>query len=145
MSRLSWEEYALELAVTAAMRSEDPFKKVGACALGDDNKVLALGYNGLASGKELDSEKKKKFWEDRDFRRPFVIHAEANCLSGIKRGECNIFASTLLPCSSCATLIAAYKIPKVVYSEEYKRDEKAKWIFDFYNIELIKINSKEVK
>ena len=85
--------------VTAAMRSEDPFKKVGACALGDDNKVLALGYNGLASGKELDPEKKKKFWEDRDFRRPFVIHAEANCLSGIKRGECNIFDSTLLTCS----------------------------------------------
>ena len=74
-----------------------------------------------------------------------MIHAEANCLSLFKAGECKILAVTLLPCSACATLIAAYKIPKVIYSEEYKRDEKAKLIFDFYNIELIKINSKEVK
>tara|TARA_R100001163_G_C5059374_1_gene196078 strand:- start:1393 stop:1818 length:426 start_codon:yes stop_codon:yes gene_type:complete len=141
MSRLSWEEYAIELARTASLRSEDPHKKVGACALDYSNKVLGVGYNGLASGKEVPDV----FWEDRDLRRPYMIHAEANCLSLFKAGECKILAVTLLPCSACATLIAAYKIPKVIYSEEYKRDEKAKLIFDFYNIELIKINSKEVK
>ena len=44
--RPSWGEYALSLAQTAATRSEDPYYKVGACALSADNKVLGLGYNG---------------------------------------------------------------------------------------------------
>ena len=51
--RLPWREYAMELAKTASLRSEDPYKKVGACALAEDGKVLALGYNGLASGKTI--------------------------------------------------------------------------------------------
>ena len=133
--RLSWEEYALALAETAALRSEDPYQKVGACALGHDNKVLGLGYNGLASGKQAH----EPFWENRDFRRPYMIHAEANCLSLFRSGECSLLAVTLLPCSYCATLIAAYKIPRVVYREVYKQDQKAVDIFKFYDINLTKI------
>ena len=38
--RLSWEKYALNLAVTASWRSEDHYVQVGACALGKDNMVL---------------------------------------------------------------------------------------------------------
>jgi dCMP deaminase len=139
MSRLSWREYAAELAKTAALRSEDPHRKVGACALAEDGKVLALGYNGLASGKSIAPWSRDSFWADRDARRPFVIHAEANCLSMIKSGQCHILATTLLPCSYCATMIAAYKIPRVVYLEEYDRDSKAHEIFKFYGISLDKI------
>jgi dCMP deaminase len=138
--RLSWEEYAIKLAQTASLRSEDPYMKVGACALGEGNKILSLGYNGLASGKELATNERSLFWDNRDHRRAFMIHAEANCLSMVKSGECTVLASTLLPCSYCATLIAAYKIPKVVYLKEYERDSKAKCIFDFYEIELVKLN-----
>ena len=74
--RISWEEYALEIARAASLRSEDPFVKVGACALNKDHMVVGVGYNGLASGKNLD-------WQNfsRDERRPLMIHAEANCLS----------------------------------------------------------------
>ena len=110
--RLSWEEYALSLAFTASQRSEDPHMKVGACALNEHNMVLALGYNGLAPRKEVVD----LFWKDRDLRRPYMIHAEANCLSLVKRGEVTLLAVTLLPCASCATLIASYDIPKVVYA-----------------------------
>ena len=132
--RLSWEEYALSLAFTASQRSEDPYMKVGACALNEHNMVLALGYNGLAPRKEV----MDLFWKDRDLRRPYMIHAEANCLSLVKRGEVSLLAVTLLPCASCATLIASYDIPKVVYGEVYERDTKALEIFDFYGIECVK-------
>ena len=132
MKRLPWEQYALALAETASTRSEDPYQKVGACALGADNKVLGLGYNGLASGKRAHS----LFWEDRDFRRPYMIHAEANCLSLFRSGECRLLAITLLPCSYCAALIAAYKIPEVIYKEPYEQDQKALDIFKFYDINL---------
>ena len=134
--RPNWEEYALGLARSASTRSEDPYQKVGACALNEDHMVLALGYNGLAAGKMAE---KGGFWEDRDRRRPFMIHAEANCLSLCKRGEPKLLAVTLLPCSYCATMIASYGIKTVVYGEIYKRDTDAINIFEFYNIELLSI------
>lgn len=134
--RLPWEKYALRLAQTASLRSEDPHVKVGACALGKGNKVLSLGYNGLASG----TCAPKDFWEDRDYRRKFMVHAEANCLSMFGVGDCLLLATTLLPCSYCATMIAAYKIPEVIYLEEYERDTCAKEIFGFYGVKLSRIN-----
>lgn len=137
MQRLSWEQYALELAKTASLRSEDPFRKVGACALSKTNRVLGVAYNGLTAGKEVNAE----FWNDRDKRRPFMIHAEANLMSLFNRGECGIIAVTLLPCVCCAKLICAWGVPKVVYSEEYDNVDAihTKEIFDFYDVEIEKL------
>jgi len=133
--RSSWEQYALELAKTASLRSQDPYQQVGACALSHENMVLGVGYNGLAAGKDVDDA----FWKDRDNRRKYMLHAEANCLSLFKRGEARLIAVTLLPCSYCATMIAAYNIPLVIYSQEYERDVQARDIFNFYKIKLLKI------
>ena len=131
-SRISWERFAIEIADTASLRSEDPHRKVGACALNHQNMVIGVGYNGLASGKDV----AKEFWEDRDARRPYMIHAEANCLSLCKKGEVRLLAVTLLPCSYCATMIASYGIQKVVYRDVYEKDLKAEEIFSFYRIAL---------
>ena len=132
--RPSWEEYALNLAIAASERSEDPYIKVGACALNEENMVLGVGYNGLASGKDVADS----FWGDRHYRRPFMIHAEVNCLSLFKKGEAKLLACTLMPCASCATMIASYGIETVVYKDIYHRDTKALSIFDFYGIECVK-------
>ena len=133
--RVSWEEYALDVARTVAKRSEDPHKKVGACALNEKNMIVAVGYNGLASGKDVSYQ----FFRNRNHRRPYMIHAEVNCLSLVKRGQVSLLACTLLPCSSCATMIAAYGIKKVVYEEVYDRDTTAFGIFDFYEIHCVKL------
>ena len=129
--RISWERYALQIAKVASLRSEDPYVKVGACGLNKENRVIGVAYNGLASGKTVDPI----FWKDRDKRRPFMIHAEANLLSLFQKNECHLLACTLLPCSSCATLIAAHGIKKVVYNNLYNKDLKGLEIFDFYGIE----------
>jgi dCMP deaminase len=134
--RISWEEYALKIAETASLRSEDIYKKVGACALDHSNRVIGVAYNGLASGVEAP----KDFWVDRDKRRPYMIHAEVNLLSLFKREECKLLACTLLPCSCCASMIAAYGIKKVVYKEIYNRDTSAFDIFKFYNVDYEKLN-----
>jgi len=135
MKRISWEEYALKIAEVASLRSEDPFVKVGACALDYSNRVIGVAYNGLASNKSVDST----FWEDRDKRRPFVIHAEANLLSLFKRGECHLLACTLLPCSYCASLISAHGIKQVIFRDVYDRDAKALDIFKFNGISCTQI------
>ena len=131
--RIDWYEYSMLLAFAAAKRSEDPYKKVGACALNKDKMVVGLGYNGLASG----TDPHPGFWDDRDARRKFMIHAETNCLSLCKKGEVELLAVTLLPCSYCATMIASYGVKEVLYHEEYENDKAAKDIFSFYNIEML--------
>ena len=130
--RIDWDSYALNLALAASKRSEDPYVQVGACALDFENRVLGVAYNGLAPGKNAP----KDFWKDRDKRRPYMIHAEANLLSLFCRGECKTIACTLLPCSSCAAMIAGYGVEKVIYKDVYARDTSAKEIFKFYKIKL---------
>jgi dCMP deaminase len=129
--RISWKDYALKMAEVTTLRSEDPFMKVGAVVLNKENRVVGVGYNGLASGKTVTEE----FWKDRNERRKYMIHAEANALLNVKLGEGDLLACTLLPCGSCATLIAAHGIKHVVYNEVYKRDTSSLEIFKFYGIE----------
>jgi dCMP deaminase len=134
--RITWEQYAINIAKEAAARSEDPFRKVGACALNHENKVIGVAYNGLVSN----FDPPPTFWSDRDFRRKYMVHAEVNLLSLFRRDECKVVACTLLPCTACACMIACYGVKKVVYQELYERDCSAFEIFNFYNIELEQIN-----
>jgi dCMP deaminase len=140
MSRVNWDEHALILAFAATCRSQDPFKKVGACALDYNNHVLGVAYNGLAPGKNVDNE----FWFNREERRPYILHAETNLLSRLSIGEAKTIAITLQPCSSCAINIAAHGIKRVVYSENYEYDTKGLDVLNFYNIELVQIPKQTI-
>lgn len=111
MSRLTWEQYALNLAYAAATRSEDPHHKVGAAILRPDHSVASVGYNGAAPGVEID-------WSDRDARRAHVVHAETNALRWVTPGEGSLLACTMMPCQSCILAAAAFGIKRVVYFEE---------------------------
>ena len=135
--RLDWDTYALRIAEVAALRSEDPWVQVGACALDHSNRVIGVAYNGLAPGKNVTGV----FWNDRDGRRPYILHAETNLISLFKRGEAKTIACTLLPCSSCAQHIIAHDVKKVIYRDLYTKDQKALEIFDFYGIEVKRITS----
>jgi len=140
MQRISWDKHALLLAWAATCRSEDPYIKVGACALGFNHEVLGVAYNGLAPGKNVSEE----FWVDRDKRRPFMIHAETNLLSRIHPGQAKMIAVTLQPCTYCAQAIASYGIKKVIYTLKYDFDKKGLDILDFYNIEHKCISREEI-
>lgn len=132
MKRLSWEEYALRLAETAKLRSEDPFFQVGACALRADGSVASLGYNGPPPKINID-------WSDRDQRRFRVSHAESNCLRYCKPGEVEILACSLSPCVDCLKQIASFSIKTVIYGQKYERDPLAFKIAEEFGIELRKI------
>jgi len=136
LKRPTFAEIALKTAKIWSERSEDLHQKVGACILNKDGRVLSVGYNGLLSKIYAD----QKFWANRDHRRNYVIHAEANALSLIKKqDDPYLIAVTLLPCADCARNIACHGIKKVVYSNEYERDQTSKKIFKLYDIELLKI------
>ena len=128
-ARLSWEEYALQLATAAAARSEDPYERVGACVLRLDYSVAGVGYNGAPSGVEID-------WSDRDRRRERVVHAEVNALRYIRPDEGFLLACTLMPSQDCLKLAAANGIKKVVFREVYSKDGSAVSLAKEFGIEL---------
>jgi dCMP deaminase len=130
MERLSWEEYALALARAASLRSEDPYVKVGACVLRHDNSVAGVGYNGAPSSLDID-------WGDRDERRKRVIHAEINALRYTHPDECYLLACSLLPCNDCLKTIASYGIKKLVFGEEYDKDQSSLDLANEFGIELV--------
>ena len=47
---LSWDEFFIGIAKLAAGRSKDPNTQVGACIVGNDNRILSIGYNGAPNG-----------------------------------------------------------------------------------------------
>ncbi len=118
MKRLSWEEYALDLAWVASRRSEDPYLRVGACVLRHDKSVAGLGYNGAPMGIEID-------WSNRDERRKRVIHAEINALRYVRPNEACLLACTHMPCNDCLRAIAAHGITSVVFQELYDKDNSS--------------------
>jgi dCMP deaminase len=113
-NRPSFEKIALETAKIWSSRSEDPYKKVGCVILDQEKRILSMGYNGVKPNQIVPIH----FWNDRDQRRIYMIHAETNALSCISRYQ-NPFliASTLMPCSNCAMNISSYGIKKVLYLE----------------------------
>jgi dCMP deaminase len=113
--RIDWDEYGMFLAYAAAQRSPDPYMIVGAAAFRRDRSTVSTGYNGAPAGAEID-------WTDRDKRRPYVLHAEANCLKYAAQSECYYLYVTLLPCKECLLRAAAYGVKEIIYDQVYERD-----------------------
>lgn len=131
MARLSIPEYVMALAHVAALRSEDPYRKVGAAALDADNRVIGTAYNGLYPGFTASAD----FWASRDERQKYMLHAEINLCSLFKRGEAKIVACTTMPCTSCMQALCAHGVKTIYYGEDYEKSE-AKAIANLYGVQL---------
>jgi dCMP deaminase len=133
-TRITTPEYAMGLAHMASLRSEDPFRKVGAVAFDFDNRVIGAAYNGLAPGFEADDD----FWHDRDARQKFMLHAEVNLCSLFTRKTVRLVACTTKPCTSCAQMLCAYGIEEIYYRDEYEESD-ADEICRRYRIKLARL------
>ncbi|MFI3242675.1 MAG: deaminase [Akkermansia sp.] len=134
MKRLPIPQYAMALAHVAALRSEDPYRKVGAAALDKDNRVIGTAYNGLYPGFKAPDH----FWDDRDGRQKYMLHAEINLCSLIKRGEAVIVACTTMPCTSCMQALCAHGVQTIYYGVDYPHSE-SRAIADMYGVKLEQI------
>lgn len=137
-------EVAMRTAREFASRSEDPDRKVGAVALTAKNHVIATGYNGLPSGyslKELEerwivAKSQNLGLTFRDFRRPFMQHAEQNLCSLFKKGEVHTVCVTTFPCPSCVGLLVAHEVKRVLYLEDYSTDPLGIEIARVFGLEI---------
>lgn len=129
--RLSIPQYAMALAHVASLRSEDPYRKVGAAALDFDNRVIGTAYNGLAPG----FDPPPGFWDDREARQKFMLHAEVNLCSLFRRGEVKLVATTTMPCTACMQTLCAYGVREIYYRDVYQASDAAE-IARLYRVRL---------
>lgn len=116
--RPSFEEIYMRLAVTLAERSTCKRLKVGTVITSTDfRKVLAVGYNGNASGLHNGC--------DRDeVGNCGCLHSEENAVINCDspRSTEKVVFVTHLPCAMCAKrLINLGNVRRVVYAHDYRK------------------------
>ena len=152
---LNWDQYFMGIAKLSSMRSKDPNTQVGACIVGNDNRILSIGYNGCPNGFE-DSE----FPWDRegkplDTKYLYVCHAEMNAILNYRGSRkelenARIYVD-LFPCNECAKIIIQSGIKEVIYlSDKYAHTDgtiASKKMFDICGVKYkeVKLKGKEIK
>ena len=125
---LSWDEYFMGIALLSAQRSKDPGTQVGACIVGDDNRILSVGYNGMPIGcNDDDMPWDREGSSGLDTKYPFVCHAELNAIlnyTGNKLKGARVYVS-LFPCNECAKAIIQCGIKTIIYADDKYGDTAA--------------------
>ncbi len=158
IKRPSWHSIFMQLAESLATRSTCVKMKTGAVIVAD-TQIKSIGYNGTFEKDEECSDKWKKVhhkhikmpYEDwvetavfkdmhREWSKTHEIHAEANALKWITKGQADYVLYTLYsPCDACAKDIISYGIKKVYYKHLYKHGERALKRLRKYNIKCIQL------
>lgn len=101
-----------------SLLSKDPSTKVGAVIMDKDGIIYSTGYNGYPRGfSDIN-------YDDREYKYPRVVHAEANAIVNVVRTGANLprepilFISGAPPCNECAKLICQVGFSEVVFDED---------------------------
>lgn len=137
---LSWDEYFMGIALLSAQRSKDPGTQVGACIVGQDNKILSMGYNGMPIGCSDDVMPWDRDGDPLNTKYLFVCHAEFNAI--LNHGRTGLDGAkvytTLFPCNECAKAIIQSGIKEVIYfDDKYAHTDStiaAKRMFDMTGV-----------
>lgn len=123
---MSWHSYFMSIALLSSFRSKDRVQN-GACIVGEDKKIIGIGYNGMPRGIDDNID---KYWSDNDenmeySRHTYVVHAEKNAIyNSITR---DLKGSTLyvtqFPCNICAQALIQVGIKKVIYLTRKENNE----------------------
>jgi len=139
---ISWESFFMGTAELASKRSKDPNTQVGACIVGENNKILGVGYNGFPRGCSDES-----FSWERPEKYLYVVHAEVNCIMNVNNFDLvkgSTLYTTLFPCNECAKIIIQAGIKHIVYLDDKyegtEGDVAAKKMFEATGISLTKLD-----
>ncbi|OEU55711.1 MAG: cytidine deaminase [Desulfobacterales bacterium C00003106] len=127
MSRPTWKEYFMEIAILVSRRSTCRRRHVGAVIV-KDKRVLATGYNGAPSGLKhcLDIGCLREDLDIPSGERHELcrgLHAEQNVIIQAAYHGVSIKGSVLyctnLPCSICAKMLINAGIKEILYLDGY--------------------------
>lgn len=125
----NWDIRFLKLAEHIASWSKDPSTKVGCIIVGADREIRSTGFNGFPRGID-DSEERLT---NREFKYPFICHAEENAIMhaariGVSLKGCTAFV-TWPPCTRCTRSLIQAGVREVVYPSGLEIPER--WRSDF--------------
>ena len=144
-TRLSWDEYFMEMAKLAAKRSTCLRRNVGAVIVQD---VLSTGYNGAPKGIPHCAEKGGCYRQQHNIpsgeRHELcrALHAEQNAIIQAANWGQSIEGATIYithqPCVICAKMIINAGIQRIVVDEGYP-DEMAVEILEEAGLRIVEL------
>lgn len=140
---IQWDEYFMGIAILSAQRSKDPSSQVGCCIVGENNRIISMGYNGFPNGISDDEFPWAREGEPLDTKYMYVCHSELNAILNTNQdlNGSTIFV-TLFPCNECAKAIIQKGIKRVVYLENKYPNEAttiaAQRMFNKANVKVSK-------
>ena len=152
---LNWDQYFMGIAKLSAMRSKDPSTQVGACIVGDDNRILSIGYNGTPNGFGDSVFPWDREGEPLNTKYMYVCHAEMNAILNYRGNRKELENARvyvdLFPCNECAKIIIQSGIKEVVYlCDKYAKTDSviaSKRLFDSCGVKYrqIELMGKDIK
>jgi dCMP deaminase len=140
----------MDVAERFAKLSSAKRLQVGAIVVKDD-RIISIGYNGMPAGWDNTCEDVVEIHEDGGIitkTKPEVIHAEANAIAKLAKGNESGDGSTMFlthaPCIDCAKQVYTAGIKKVYYRNSY-RDTQGVDFLDKCQVEVIRISPGEIQ
>jgi len=130
---ITGDQLFIGIAELASKRSKDPRSRHGACIVNSNNRVVSVGWNGLADGIEDTDE----IWQ-RGIKDNYVIHSEINAIlnATVSLVGCRLYMFSergYYPCSAgCAQAIVQVGIKEVILKHITEEQEaKQKYIGEY--------------
>jgi len=146
-TRISWDEYFMEMAKLAARRSTCLRRQVGAVIV-QDKHVIATGYNGAPKGIPHCAEMGGCYREQNNIpsgeRHELcrALHAEQNAIIQAATYAQGVDGATIYithqPCVICAKMIINAGIQRIVVDEGYP-DKMAVDILEEAGLRIVKL------
>lgn len=120
---LSWDEYFMNVAILASLRSKDVTKVGSVLVL--NKKLVGMGYNGFPSGVDESKLPTSRVGSFSDVKYAYTIHSEQNCIlnSPVYDITGATLYVTLFPCNECVKLIIQKGISEIVYLSDKHHDD----------------------
>lgn len=120
-----WDRRFNDLARFVAQWSKDPSTRVGAVIVGDMNRIVSTGFNGLPAGVEDTVER----LNDRELKYQMIVHAERNAIISARQNVAGmrIYVWPMMPCSVCASLVIQAGLAEVIAPENIN----PRWVDSF--------------
>lgn len=152
--RPGWDEYFLDVMHALAKRATCARGRT-ACVIVKDNQIVVSGYVGSPPGlphcDEVGHLMKKVVEEDGTIREHCMrtIHAEQNAICQAAKHGVSIAGGTLYcklaPCRTCAMLLIACGIKRIVAEYKYHAGGEAEEMLKQAGIEIRYINDETLK
>ena len=135
MTRLTRDEWGLEMAKTVSMRATCLRRSVGCVLTDQKGHILATGFNGVARGLPHCNEAHPCVGacapSGTQLDACDAIHAEQNAL--LQCGDVERVSTcyvTVSPCVTCVKLLLNTSCQRIVFIERYAHDEAANRLWE---------------